>query len=211
MAMRPLGGVNTAGVRFIDRASVMGSGWWLRIASTRRHRLVYAYRLASRRFVLPFSATGAIHRHVTSAQKGKPKSMTIETNDTAAAVAEREATEAPEPDSAKKATSRNSRVPKGRKTAKTAKGGTKPRNRGETNKTAIRARHAKEQRPESKGAKILTLIGRPKGATLNEIMNATDWQAHSIRGLLSTASKRRGLKIDSSKNDAGDRVYKLVS
>ena len=65
-------------------------------------------------------------------------------------------------------------------------------------------------RPESKGAKILELIGRPKGAALIEIMRATDWQAHSVRGFLSTAAKKSRLQIQSSKNDAGDRVYKVV-
>jgi hypothetical protein len=35
------------------------------------------------------------------------------------------------------------------------------------------------QRAESKGAKILELIGRPTGATLAEILKATDWQKHS--------------------------------
>jgi hypothetical protein len=42
---------------------------------------------------------------------------------------------------------------------------------------------------------------------LAEIMKATDWLAHSVRGFLSTAAKKHGLKIESSKNDAGDRVY----
>jgi len=37
---------------------------------------------------------------------------------------------------------------------------------------------APARRAESKGAKILELIGRPKGASLSEIMKATDWQAH---------------------------------
>ena len=65
-------------------------------------------------------------------------------------------------------------------------------------------------RAESKGAKILALIGRVKGATLAEIVKATDWQKHSIRGFLSTAAKKHGLKIESTKTEAGDRVYKVT-
>jgi hypothetical protein len=53
------------------------------------------------------------------------------------------------------------------------------------------------------------LIGRPKGASLAEIQKATDWQAHSVRGFLSTAAKKHGLKIESSKTEAGDRVYQI--
>ena len=69
--------------------------------------------------------------------------------------------------------------------------------------------HEGAPRAESKGAKILELIGRPKGAILAEIMKATDWQAHSVRGFLSTAGKKRGLNIESTKNEAGDRVYRI--
>jgi hypothetical protein len=64
-------------------------------------------------------------------------------------------------------------------------------------------------RAESKSAKILGLIARSKGATLAEIMKATNWQAHSVRGFLSIAGKKRGLNIESSKNDAGERVYQI--
>ena len=71
------------------------------------------------------------------------------------------------------------------------------------------AKEASKPRAESKGAKILELIGRPKGASLAEIMKATDWQAHSVRGFLSTAAKKHGLKIESTKTEAGDRVYQI--
>jgi hypothetical protein len=54
------------------------------------------------------------------------------------------------------------------------------------------------------------MIGRAKGAILAEIMKATDWQAHSVRGFISTAATKRGIKIESSKNETGDRVYRIA-
>ncbi len=54
------------------------------------------------------------------------------------------------------------------------------------------------------------MIARAKGATLAEIMKATDWQAHSVRGFISIAAKKHNINIESSKNDAGDRVYKTA-
>ena len=76
-----------------------------------------------------------------------------------------------------------------------------------------RARRAGEgpatPRAESKGAKILEMIARAKGATPAEIMKATDWQAHSVRGFISAAGKKHGVKIESAKNDAGERTYRI--
>jgi len=40
-------------------------------------------------------------------------------------------------------------------------------------------------------------------------MKAVSWQAHSIRGFLSNAAKKRGLKIESTKTDDGERTYKI--
>jgi hypothetical protein len=53
------------------------------------------------------------------------------------------------------------------------------------------------------------MIARAKGATLAEIMTATDWQAHSVRGFISTAAKKHSVMIESTKNDAGERSYRI--
>jgi len=58
----------------------------------------------------------------------------------------------------------------------------------------------------SKSAIINDLISRKDGATLAEIMKATGWQAHSVRGFLSTLGKK-GTSIVSTKTDAGERNY----
>jgi hypothetical protein len=124
----------------------------------------------------------------------------------AATVAERGAHVAPEKASSKKGASQKKGAPKAKKGAKAAK----PKKGAKAGKKAAKPTHAKEAstpRAESKGARILELIGRPKGATLAEIVKATDWQKHSIRGFLSTAAKKHGLRIESTKTEAGDRVY----
>ena len=65
-------------------------------------------------------------------------------------------------------------------------------------------------RDGSKAAKILDLLKRADGATLAEITKETDWQAHSVRGFLSTAGKKHGLKIESTRTGAGERTYKIA-
>jgi hypothetical protein len=48
------------------------------------------------------------------------------------------------------------------------------------------------------------------GVTLLELMTATGWQAHSVRGFLSAAvGKKMGLHLDSSKREDGRRVYRM--
>jgi hypothetical protein len=55
------------------------------------------------------------------------------------------------------------------------------------------------------------LLKRPKGATLAEIMGATGWQAHTVRGFVSILGSNGGKKIESSKNDAGERTYRIAT
>ena len=69
---------------------------------------------------------------------------------------------------------------------------------------------ARPPREFSKKAIVLDLLKRAEGATLKEIMAATDWQAHSVRGFISgSLGKKMGLKIDSAKREDGERVYRL--
>jgi hypothetical protein len=134
------------------------------------------------------------------------------TAENAAVVAPQGATVAPEKASSKKGASKKQAAPKRQKTAKGKPPAVTPKKEPKLNKKAAKPTYAKQAatpHADSKGAKILALIGRPKGATLTEIRTATHWQAHSVRGFLSTAAKKHGLKIESTKTEAGDRVYQI--
>ncbi len=64
----------------------------------------------------------------------------------------------------------------------------------------------------TKAETILRLLKRPTGATLTELTKATQWQPHSVRGFLSgTVRKRRGLPLQSNKDDKGVRRYSIQS
>jgi Protein of unknown function (DUF3489) len=64
-------------------------------------------------------------------------------------------------------------------------------------------------RDNSKAARILGLLARPQGATVKEIMAATGWQAHSVRGFISgNLVKKRQLKVRSIQRD-GQHAYRL--
>jgi hypothetical protein len=65
----------------------------------------------------------------------------------------------------------------------------------------------------TKQDQVLAMLRRPNGASVAEIVGATDWQPHSVRGFLSGALKRR-LKIDvvSSKDEkSGERRYHVAA
>jgi hypothetical protein len=63
----------------------------------------------------------------------------------------------------------------------------------------------------SKTAIVLELLGRPEGATLQQLVEATGWQPHSVRGFLSgTLAKKLGHKITRAKRDDGVGAYSLT-
>jgi hypothetical protein len=66
-------------------------------------------------------------------------------------------------------------------------------------------------RDGSKKAEVLGLLQRKGGATLAQIMKATGWQAHSVRGFISGAlGKKMGLTVDSVRREDGERVYSIA-
>src|SRR5450759_969590 len=62
----------------------------------------------------------------------------------------------------------------------------------------------------NKKAEVIAMMTRAKGATLAEIMQATGWQKHTVRGFASILGSKGGQSIESSKNAAGERTYKIA-
>jgi len=65
--------------------------------------------------------------------------------------------------------------------------------------------------PSGKLGKLIELMGRPEGASIAELTVATGWQAHSVRGAISGAlKKKQRLTVASEKTQAG-RVYRILA
>ena len=64
--------------------------------------------------------------------------------------------------------------------------------------------------PVTKQERVLTLLSRPEGASIEEIMQATDWQQHSVRGFLAgTVKKKFGFPVTSSRANDDVRRYRI--
>ena len=66
-------------------------------------------------------------------------------------------------------------------------------------------------RQGTKQALLIDLLKRKKGATIEEIVEATGWQPHSVRGAISGALKKKlGLAVTSERVDGRGRTYRIV-
>jgi len=130
------------------------------------------------------------------------------TTENAAAVAEQGANVAPEKASSKKGATPKKGPPKGQKAAKAAKPkkGAKALSKKVSNPAAKKA--ASGGREGGKKAEVIAMMQRKGGATLDEIVKATRWQRHTVRGFISILGSKHGMKIKSTRRESDKaRVY----
>ncbi len=66
-------------------------------------------------------------------------------------------------------------------------------------------------RDNSKQATVIQMLQRPEGATIQQIMDATGWLAHTVRGTFAGAFKKKlGLNLTSDKAEGGERTYRIA-
>jgi hypothetical protein len=130
-----------------------------------------------------------------------------EINDKAADVVEHGAYVAPERATSKRGASQKKGAPKAKKGAKRTKA--KAPVPKKDAKAAGPRKHATEARSNKK-AEVIAMMKRAKGATLAEIMETTGWQRHTVRGFVGILGGKGGEEIESSKNAAGERSYRIA-
>ena len=84
----------------------------------------------------------------------------------------------------------------------------KPKNKAHEGTAAAQSAMANKL---TKSSQCLTLLRRSEGATIAELMAATGWQSHSVRGFMSGAVKRKlGLTVNSAVGEDGIRRYRVA-
>ena len=67
-------------------------------------------------------------------------------------------------------------------------------------------------RDTSKQAQVIAMLKRPEGATIAQIVKATGWQTHTVRGTFAGSIKKKlGLSITSTKAQGAERVYYITN
>ena len=87
-----------------------------------------------------------------------------------------------------------------------------PKSRSKRSPTVERVTDAAAVEPgrDTKLGALLAALRRKKGATIANLTEATGWQAHSVRGAISGALKKKlGLEVTSEKAEGRERVYRI--
>ncbi len=67
-----------------------------------------------------------------------------------------------------------------------------------------------EPKRETKQTIIINLLSREEGATIAELIDATGWKPHSVRGHLSNMRKKHGVPVQAFTNSDGKRGYQIL-
>lgn len=65
------------------------------------------------------------------------------------------------------------------------------------------------KRAQSKLDQVVGLLLRPQGATIAQVMEATEWQKHSVRGFFAGTVRKKGYVLSSTKQGKEERVYRI--
>jgi hypothetical protein len=66
-------------------------------------------------------------------------------------------------------------------------------------------------RDGTKQAQLIAMLRRAKGATIDEVVEALEWQPHTVRGAIAGALKKKlGLDVTSEKDDKRGRIYRIA-
>jgi Protein of unknown function (DUF3489) len=69
----------------------------------------------------------------------------------------------------------------------------------------------KEPRKDSKQAQLIAMLRRAKGASIDEVVKALEWQPHTVRGAIAGALKKKlGLDVTSEKDEKRGRIYRIA-
>ena len=154
---------------------------------------------AIQRLSQPVTARGNGHKPiVVAAEDSQAPVQTPEASELPPAGAQ-EAAAAPAPTKTPKGSTRKPKAPKAPKAPRPAK--VKKPKAPKPERTA---------RKDSKKAEVIRLLQRKNGASIAEIMAATNWLAHSSRGFIHGALNTKAhLGVESYKTDAGERRYRI--
>ena len=102
------------------------------------------------------------------------------------------------------------RRPRRRSRRRRSAAGRRRRPRPHARRAARRA--PRKTRDDTKQAQLIAMLRRKEGATIAQIVAATGWQPHTVRGAFAGALKKKlGLTVTSEKVEGVGRVYRIVA
>ena len=111
-----------------------------------------------------------------------------------------------------KRTNRNTKAPAARVAAKTRK--PEPANRVKTIPRSASVDPSASATPagKNKQARLISLLQAKSGATIDQMMTLTGWQAHTVRGTISgVLRKKLGLSVTLATGADGARIYRIAA